>query len=173
MSIARSTIGLLSLLFLLLPLPTWATTYYVRTGGSDSNSCTDAQSNADADAKASIANAANNCPGPGDTIIVQGGHYYPGDFTIFSNRNGAPGNPITIRNAPNESVWVHGNMGLSTARSGGGFQTIHDWTIDGINFDGDYERGYLIYTDGDATESVHPLRLVLKNLECTRSRDQG
>src|SRR5882724_5083941 len=50
-----------------------AATYYVRTGGSDSHSCGQAQKANDANAKRTIQNAANSCPNPGDTIIVYGG----------------------------------------------------------------------------------------------------
>ena len=142
-----------------------AATYYVRTGGSDSHSCGQAQKANDANAKRTIQNAANSCPNPGDTIIVHGGIYNE-SVQILANRQGTRGSPITIKNAGGETVWVYGGLGITDHLAGGGTTPNRYWTIDGINVDARDQRSFPIYSD-------EAYNIVLKNLEVTGSNGDG
>lgn len=110
--------------------------FFVSTTGSDSNPGTQAS-------PFRTINRGARALSPGDTLTVRGGVYnenvrlVPGTGGV---RTGEPGNPITIRNFPNEIPTVRSIQGgtapiapLAILSSGG---TVHYWTIDGLRFGG-------------------------------------
>src|SRR5882724_8602141 len=166
-----SSIAFMKRYALLCFLAFWAVSaeaaiYYVRPGGSDSHSCGQAQTDNDANAKRTIQNVTDTCPSAGDSIIVHGGIYNEG-VEVTASRQGTGGNPITIRNAPGETVWIYGGIGFTDHLLGGGTGPNRYWTLDGINVDARDQRSFPIWSDGDV------YYLVLKNLEVTGSNGDG
>jgi hypothetical protein len=92
-SIVKST-GLGALALLLNTSGAFAATYYLSTSGSDSNSCSAAQSSGSA--KASFGSAWG-CLAAGDTLIVADGTY--SNAQPPTAKSGAAGAPITLRAA--------------------------------------------------------------------------
>jgi parallel beta-helix repeat protein len=123
-----------------------AATYYVRTGGSDSHSCTQAQTDSDATAKATLQSVLG-CPAfdsVGNTIIVHGGNYDNtggqgdnGAVAIWSSSRGNDwASANTLKAADGETVWLNGFLSLSDAINpahGGGFRRNRYWIIQRIN----------------------------------------
>jgi parallel beta-helix repeat protein len=111
-----------------------AATYYVRTGGSDSHSCTSAKTDDTAHAKGTIQGGLSCVTGPGDTVIVHGGTY-GGTYTLINIPSVAGTDlgvgAITLRAAAGETVWLNGAINMWVDGSIAQF-----WIIDGINIDG-------------------------------------
>jgi hypothetical protein len=123
----------------------WAATYYVRTGGSDSHSCSQAQTDSDATAKGSI-QAALACPEKdtsGHTIIVHAGTYTADAMTeVYSSSRGESwARPNLIKAADGETVWLTRNGDVLSVTDhlnpldGGGTRPNQYWIIDRINLD--------------------------------------
>jgi len=109
-----------------------AATYYVRTGGSDGHSCSQAQTDNDGGARGSIQAGANCAGNPGDTVIVHAGTYGSyGQNMIPPNVNGNSSNYITLRAASGETVWLNGILDFWDS-------SAQYWIVDGINLDGGY-----------------------------------
>src|SRR5262245_51326948 len=111
------------------------TTYYVRTGGSDSHSCIQARTDTDANAKASIHAGVKCVQGPGDAVVVHGGTY--GAFNAVTEIPSVSGSnlgtgAITLKAASGETVWLRGMLDMWN-HSG------EYWIIDRINIDGGYQ----------------------------------
>lgn len=102
------------LLLLLFATPAFAQTYYVRTGGDDSHTCTQAQTNNDANAKLTIAGAygcISSSVGAGANKTV---HVGPGVFTAKIDYNDTPGPTGTSWGAP---FTIEGESGATTIRA--------------------------------------------------------
>ena len=83
-----------------------ATSYYVRTNGSDNcNGMTDASGSTGNCAFSSVQKGVTAAQ-PGDTVIIHTGDYSAPNPTIASVRSGTSGSPITIRAAEGESVTI-------------------------------------------------------------------
>lgn len=92
-------------LAILFVVPAWATTYYVSTTGSNSNSGTISSPFMTIQKAANVATA-------GDTVIVRGGVYRE---TVTMTNSGAAGSPITFKAYNGEQVTV---TGLDVVNSG-------------------------------------------------------
>src|SRR5258705_224009 len=95
-----------------------AATYYVRTGGSDGHSCTQARTDNDSNAKGSIQAGVNCVKGPGDTVIVHGGTYGRfGSIVFIPAVSGSDlgSGAITLRAAAGETVWQRGLINMSNS----------------------------------------------------------
>lgn len=97
MIIRRVSISVFLMGILLLGQTVWAATYYVRTGGSDSNSGT---TDTNGGAWRTLGKAANTMVA-GDMTLVHGGTYSTETAIRFA-RSGSLGNPITLKNFPGE-----------------------------------------------------------------------
>ena len=158
-----------------------AATFYVRPGGSDSHSCSQAQTDSDGTAKATITSA-SLCPNPGDTILVHGGDY-PGGQKLWAERRGTDlgGGAITVTNAPGEVVWLRGValqhcegnavFCVSNHLSGGGLQQNRGWVLEGINLDRQGGQGGAVQNTGIVFDDSVLIRL--QNLEIKNVRGMG
>lgn len=104
-----SVVVMLALVFLLVAVPSYATTYYVDKAGSDANSCANAAAAASNRtlARLTIGDQFNSTGGidcartPGDVVIVGNGTYVETD-TYFT-ADGTLANPITLKA---ENKWL-------------------------------------------------------------------
>lgn len=120
--------------------------FFVSTSGNDSNPGTSSQPFRTINKGVTVLDA-------GDTLTVRGGTYNE-NVQILRTRgvnDGTPGNPITIRNFPGETVVVRGgNAGpqpLSTiSMIGSASQALQYWVIDGLVIGGSgVSRGIRAY----------------------------
>jgi hypothetical protein len=93
----------ISLIIWLVPISALATTYYVAKTGSNTYSCTQAQSQTMA--KQTIQAAVNCARIPGDTVIVKAGTYVE---SVTAGNSGLSGKPITLKANPGDTVtWTN------------------------------------------------------------------
>jgi hypothetical protein len=118
-----------------------AATYYVRTGGSDSHSCEQAQTDSDSRAK-HTPQAALDCLLPdtsGHTVIVHAGTY-EGPTDVRSSSRGTSWSDLnTFKAADGEQVILTNRGGtvlsLSDHLAGGGTRPNQYWSIEGLTID--------------------------------------
>src|SRR5438477_673394 len=107
----------LLLVILLFASPVFATTRYVSTTGSDSNSCAASASSSTPKQHFTGGNGALACMSSGDVLIVRGGTYTE-TIDQGSGANlpsGSSGSPTTIQAFSGETVWLQptgGNVGF-------------------------------------------------------------
>src|SRR5262245_38650674 len=119
-----------------------AAKYYVATNGIFSNAGTNINQPTTLFKVATVAN-------PGDLIYVRGGTYRT-NITLTLSRNGAPGNPIRLRNYPGEhpsldlSPQAFGTRGINLSRSW--------WHIYGLEISGAGDNGMNISGSSNVIE---------------------
>lgn len=104
-------------LSLLLAAPAWGATYYVRTGGSDANNCTDATTNACATI-ARVLTLYDLTVSRPHTIDVGAGTFRMGETEITTADQGAAGAVLTIHGAGAGTTILTGLTSASLADAG-------------------------------------------------------
>src|SRR6266545_7368291 len=123
---------LLVMLFTMFPVLAHGATYYVAKTGSDSNSCSNAQSQSQP--KLTI-NAGVGClNAAGDTLVVKSGVY----DEILNNviPSGSPGNQVTVKSEVQYGAIIRPATFGSTAYIISIMNGAHDIVLDGLVVDG-------------------------------------
>lgn len=132
------------LLLLLLASPSWATVRYIATTGSDSNSCNQSESIANAKQHFMGVDGAFACMGSGDTLKVVAGTYSEAiwfDSTFRANASGTSSNPTIIEgNTLGFGTWTLQPTGgqcstydTAAILAGGSWFIVRGFIIDGQN----------------------------------------
>lgn len=108
------------------------TTYYVTTGGNDSNTCTDNSADACLTIERGIAVAS-----AGDTVEVAAGTY---DDCLLLTKSGTANNPITIKAASGATPTITCPSSSTSILDFAGYDYI---TFDGFEFDGESSSDYI------------------------------
>lgn len=120
-------------LVILFAREAYATTRYVSTAGSDSNSCSSSTSSSTPKQHFTGVSGALACMSGSDTLIAAAGTYAESiDTTTANLPSGSAGSPTIIKAASGATVWIQpasGNFGIAIA---GSYSYI---TFDGINID--------------------------------------
>lgn len=107
-------------IYLLFGLPAFSNSYYISTGGNDSN-------NGSLSSPWATFSKANTILQAGDILYVRGGSY--AEYVVWT-ANGATGNPITITNYPGETVILDGDFVLPSAVEKPGETTAYGTSLD-------------------------------------------
>lgn len=151
---------------LLLPISAQATTWYVGKTGSDSNTCTQAQS--DSTPKLTVTAGISCLVSCGDVLLVKSGTYV--------ERINSPAIPscaswatvTRIAADTGQTVWLQPSSGQNVLLMSGTQAYIE---FDGINLDGTNVNNDCLKIDEDSSAQAHHIRWT--NATCTGAKRQG
>jgi parallel beta-helix repeat protein len=149
---------------LLWAVPVWAATYYMSTTGSDANSCATAQN---ISTPKTTFNSAIPCLSAGDTLIVRGGNYSQAIKTASISpfpEGSSWSNPITIKAASGETVWLlaHPAIDLNTSSD-----TVQFIVFDGLNVDASGGSSEAVFCGGTTVHDLRFQNMEVKNAALT------